>query len=274
MDNFLSMNSFEPLFWMAFAAIAMRIANGGSSRLWLLFGVVAGVGILNKHSMLCFGLAIFLGLIVSSGTYFLRNRWIWIGAFISFMIFLPNLVWEITHHFPTIEFLHTVAKTTNAYVPWYDFITQQVLLVHPLAAPICVLGLWFLFATEDGRPYRFLGWTYVFLLLQMILLAGRIYYLAPVYPMLFAGGAAWIEGQILDKCWTWMKQSILVPLAIGGMIAAPLAMPLLPLKAAVAYANFWEVKKIHVENYDSGVAPQFFADMFGWREQVAVITSV
>src|SRR5579863_1014602 len=62
MDNFLSMNSFEPLFWMGCAAIAMRIAGRGPRWLWLLFGVVAGLGVLNKHSMLLFGLAIFLGL--------------------------------------------------------------------------------------------------------------------------------------------------------------------------------------------------------------------
>jgi hypothetical protein len=274
MDNFLSMNSFEPLFWMGCAAIAMRIANRGSLRLWLLFSVVAGVGILNKHSMLCFGLGLLLGLIVSTGASYFRNRWIWIGASISFGIFLPNLVWEVIHHLPTIEILQIMAKTKNAHVPWYDFIAQQALLVHPLAAPICVLGLWFFLVTEDGRPYRFLGWTYVFLLLQMILLGGRIYYLAPAYPMLFASGAVWLEGQIMQRRWAWAKQAILAPLAIGGMIAAPLAMPLLPIKDAVSYSNLWGVKKIHVENDDSGVAPQFFADMFGWREQVAAVASV
>ena len=271
MDTFLSMNSFEPLFWMGCAAIAMRISNGGSKRLWLLFGVVAGVGILNKHSMLCFGLAMVLGLAVSSGTSYFRNVWIWIGASIAFVIFLPNLAWEINHHFPTIEILRTVARTKNAYVPWYKFIAEQALLVNPVAAPICALGLWFFFSTDKGHSYRFLGWTYVFLLLQMIVLDGRIYYLAPIYPMLFAAGAVWIESHISQKRWSWMKQGILVPLAISGIVAAPLAMPLLPLKPAVAYADFWGVKNIHVENYDTGPAPQFFADMFGWHEQVAAV---
>jgi 4-amino-4-deoxy-L-arabinose transferase-like glycosyltransferase len=55
MDSFLSMNSFEPLFWMGCVAVAMRIVNGASPRLWLLFGAIAGVGILNKHSTLFFG---------------------------------------------------------------------------------------------------------------------------------------------------------------------------------------------------------------------------
>ena len=100
MDNFLSMNSFEPLFWTGCAAIAMRIVSGGPSRLWLPFGAVAGVGILNKHSMLFFGLAMLLGLLVSSGGCHLRNRWIWLGALLVLVIPPPNLLWEITHNLP------------------------------------------------------------------------------------------------------------------------------------------------------------------------------
>src|SRR5258708_8610435 len=61
-DNFFSMNAFEPVFWMACAAIVLRILNGGNLKLWLLFGLIAGLGILNKHSMLCFcsGIALVL----------------------------------------------------------------------------------------------------------------------------------------------------------------------------------------------------------------------
>ncbi len=274
MDNFLSMNSFEPLFWTVCVAIAMRMATGSSPRLWLLFGLVAGVGLLNKHSMLFFGLAIVLGLIVSSGASCLRNRWLYLGGLIAFAIFLPNLLWEIQNHFPTIENLRNVASVQNAYVPWYDFIGQQAFLVHPLGAPICLAGLWFFFATEDGRSYRFLGWTYVFLLLQMLLLQGRIYYLAPIYLMLFAAGAVWMESQIMGRRWQWAKPAILIPLVLGGMVAAPLAMPLLPVNAAAAYARFWDVDKVRVQNYNPGLLPQFFADMFGWQHQAAVVASV
>lgn len=274
MDSFLSMNSFEPLFWMGCVAIAMRVAKQGSPRLWLLFGVVAGVGILNKHSTLFFGLAVLSGLLVSSGTRYLRNPWIWLGGAIAFAIFLPNLLWEIQNHFPTIEVLRNAAQTKNADVSWLEFIGRQALLVHPLGAPICLAGLWFFFATDQGRPYRFLGWTYVFLLLEMLLLKGRIYYLAPIYPMLFAAGAVWIESQFALRQWRWARQAVLVPLAVGGMVATPLAIPILPVRASVAYSRFWDVEKVQVEKSASGELPQFFADMFGWPEQAAVVASV
>jgi len=273
MDGFLSMNSFESLFWMGCVAVAMRIVRGGSPRLWLLFGAIAGLGILNKHSTLIFGLAIFFSVWISFGTRYLRNAWIWLGALISFVIFLPNLLWEIHYHFPTIEILRNVAQFKNAPVSWYGFIAEQALLVHPLAAPVCLAGLWFFFS-KRARAYRFLGWTYLFVLAQMLVLRGRIYYLAPIYPMLFAAGAVWIENQIDEHNWQWARQAILIPLSIGGIVAAPLALPILPVEAAASYSNFWDIHKVRVENYDSGALPQFFADMFGWRNQVAVVASV
>ena len=274
MDSFLSMNSFEPLFWMGCLAVAIRIVKGGSLRLWLLFGAIAGVGILNKHSTLFFGLAFFLALLFTSGRRYLRNFWIWFGALIAFLIFLPNLWWEIANQFPTIEVLRNAARFKNAPVSWYGFLGEQALLVHPLAFPVVLAGLWFFFVSQEGRAYRFLGWTYVFVLVQMLALKGRIYYLAPIYPMLFAGGAVWIESRIEERGWEWARQAILIPLAVGGMVAAPLALPILPVGAAAAYCNFWDIHKVRVENYDSGRLPQFFADMFGWPNQVKFVASV
>ena len=274
MDSFLSMNSFEPLFWMGCVAVAMRIANGGSPRLWLLFGAIAGVGILNKHSTLLFGLAFFLALLITSGTRYLRNRWIWLGALVAFLFFLPNLLWEIRRQFPTIEVLQNAARLKNAPVSWYAFLAEQALLVHPLAFGVVLAGLWFFFRSQDGRAYRFLGWTYLLILAAMLILKGRIYYVAPIYPMLFAAGAVWIENQIEQRNWDWARQAILIPLTVGGIVAAPLALPILPVAAAAAYSNFWDIHDVRVENYDSGRLPQFFADMFGWPNQAKVVASV
>jgi 4-amino-4-deoxy-L-arabinose transferase-like glycosyltransferase len=278
MDNFLSMNAFEPVWWMLCAAISLRIIRTGNQRLWLLFGVVAGIGILNKHSMLFFGFAFVLALLVTRQWRLLRGVWIWAGGLIAFAMFLPNLLWEIENHFPTLEILRNVDHYKNVPVSWLGFIAQQALLVHPLAAPICLAGLWYFLCSRAGKEYRFLGWTYLFILLQLLILRGRIYYLGPAYPMLFAAGAvateAWIEARVAQGLRNRIKPAILVPLAIGGIIAAPLALPILPLDAAAAYANFWDVKRVQVEKEPSGKLPQLFADMMGWQQQVDVVAGV
>src|SRR6266404_1401544 len=142
-DNFLSMNAFEPVFWMACAAIVLRILNSGSPRLWLLFGAVAGFGILNKHSMLFFGSGIAIGLLLT----FARNQFarveIWMALVIAFLIFLPNLLWEIHNSYPTIALLRTVIGTKYSTVSSLTYVSEQFLLVNPFAAPFWLAGLHF-----------------------------------------------------------------------------------------------------------------------------------
>ncbi len=274
MDNFLSMNSFEPVFWMLCVAISLRIVRTGNSRLWLWFGLVAGIGILNKHSTLFFGFAFILALAVSRQRGMLKTSWIWLGALIAFLIFLPNFVWEYANHGPTIEILRNVDRMKNAHVTWVQFIVQQAFLVHPVAAPICIAGLWFFLRSHRGEPFRFLGWTYCFLLAEFLIFRGRIYYLAPIYPMLFAAGAVAIEAWIANFGGNWIKSAVLAPLIVGGMIAAPLALPILPLDRAAAYAKFWDVDRVQVEKEPSGKLPQMYADMMGWPQQAETVASV
>jgi len=271
-DNFLSMNSFEPVFWMASAAIVLRILNGGDHRLWLLFGVIAGLGVLNKHSMLFFGSGLTLGLLVTQARQVFRSIWIWLGAVIVCLIFLPNLLWEMHNNYPTIQLLRTVIGTKYSTVSPFEFIAQQALLTHPLAAPVWLVGLWFLLFDSAGKKYALLAVAYFVVLAEMLLLHGKIYYLAPAYVMLLAAGAVWIEMRALPRAGAWLKPVVVVPLFVGAMIAAPLAMPMLAVPDAIRYCAFWDVKSVHVENVPLGDLPQLFGDMFGWEEQVQALS--
>ena len=108
----------------------------------------------------------------------------------------------------------------------------------------------------------------------MLILHGKIYYLAPAYIMLLAAGAVWIELRLLPRTGPWLRPVLIAPLAVGAVIAVPLAMPILPVEAAIKYCRFWDVQAIHVENVPQNDLPQLFGDMFGWQEQVANIAAV
>ena len=271
--SFLSMNAFEPLFWMGCTAIFLRIRNGGSGRMWLLFGLVAGLGILNKHSMLMFGSGIAAGLLLTSARREFAKPWTWAGAGLAFAIFAPNLVWEFRHGFPTIALLRAAVEFKYTSIPAWQFVAQQALLAHPLTVPVWIAGLWFLFRARKGR-YAALGWSYVIVLAEMIALHGKIYYQAPAYPMLFAAGAVLLESQRIFQNGVWAKAAVIAPLVIGGAIAAPLAMPVLPVETAALYCRFWDVQSVRVENVPQGELPQLFGDMFGWPEQVEALARV
>src|SRR5262245_49481874 len=271
-DNFLSMNAFEPVFWMLCAAIVLRILNGGSPRLWLLFGVVAGLGLLNKHSMLFFGSGLAAGLLVTPARKQFAHIEIWLGAATAFLIFLPNLLWEIHNGYPTIALLHTVIGTKYTTVAPASFMAEQFLLVNPLAAPVWLTGLWFLLFDKSGRKYAVLGIAYLVVLLEMIVLHGKIYYLAPAYIMLLAAGSVALEKHVFDRVQSWLKPAVIAPLVLSGMIAAPLAMPILPVAAAIKYCKLFGVQDVKVENVPLDSLPQLFGDMFGWPEQVQAVS--
>src|SRR5262249_52787217 len=198
-DSVLTMNGFESLFWMGCAFFVARIARSGNSRLWLWFGALAGLGIENKHSTLLFLAAFGIGLLLSQERRELARPWIWLAAAIAVALFLPNVLWQIRHGFPTIEDLRNVEQSgKNVVLSPVRFLGEQILLCHPLLFPIWFSGLVSLFLGR-ARRLRILGWTYVVLLAMMIVLKAKNYYLVPIYPMLFAAGAVaaerWLEGR-------------------------------------------------------------------------------
>jgi len=272
--NLLTMNAFEPLLWGLCALLAIRAIRAGRPRLWLAFGLIAGIGLENKHSMLFFGSGMFLGLLLTQERSVLRSRWIWLGGFVAFLLFLPNLLWQASHAWPTLEFLRYRQAAKNIPVSALTFIAEQALLANPLAAPVAVAGVAFLFFARPARPYRFLAWGYLVVLAELILLGGKIYYLSPYDVILFGAGAVAVEGVIARRGREWWKPAILAPIAAAGLAAAPLAMPILPVQAAAHYARLWHVQDVRVEVQPESDLPQLFADMFGWENQVAIVAAV
>jgi len=270
-DNFLSMNSFEPLFWMASAAIGLRILNGGDQQLWAWFGAVVGLGLLNKHSMIFFVSGLAVGMLLKPARHEFASKWLWSGAAIATLIFLPNLVWEWRAGFPTIVLLrHVVGGKYATVAPW-DYVWQQTLLTLPVSAPIWIGGLWFLFGDVRGKRYAVLGWAYLVVLSEMLALHGKIYYLAPAYIMLLAAGSVWVSSLDWVRGARWVRVGMVGVLVLAGIIAAPLAMPILPVDQLIRYARFWNVGAIHVENVPQDDLPQLFGDMFGWEDQVKAV---
>ncbi len=109
--NFFSMNAFEPLFWMGCIYLLVRIINGGSSHLWLLFGLLAELGVENKHSTVFFGAGIFVALLLTPERRHFSKKWIWLGGLIAFAIALPNIFWQVRHHWATYELLSNIAHS-------------------------------------------------------------------------------------------------------------------------------------------------------------------
>ena len=275
LDHFLSMNAFEPLFWMGCAYLVLHIIRTGNAKLWLWFGVIAGLGLENKHSMLIFGFGIVTGLVLTPERRWLRSPWLWAGGAIAYLIFLPNLLWNIQHHFPFLELQANIRRSgRDVSLSPLTFFAQEALAMLPLSVPIWVAGLWYLFFDQDGKRFRVLGWAWVVTAGVILALSPRVYYLFPAYPVLFAaGGVAW-ERWLAGVRAQWIKPVYVSLMVVLGAVLAPTLIPLLPPETYIRYAEVTHLQQPRIENHRLGPLPQLFADQFGWEEMAATVAGV
>ncbi len=274
-DAYLSMNSIEPLLWMGCAAILIRMIKTGNTRLWIWFGVIAGIGLENKDTMAIFGFALVVGLLMTPERRLMDSRWFFIGGIVTFLIFLPNLIWMIQHHFPHLEMLANIKRNgRNVALDPIGFFGQQVLGMQPVALPIWICGLWAFLFSEQGRPFKALGFAYLVALLTLLVAGGRFYYLAAAYPMLLAGGAVAIERWLSSPRWRWVRPAYLSLLAVTGAITALVILPLLPPETYIRYTHFVGISQPKFENRQASELPQLLADRFGWPEMAAAVAKV
>jgi hypothetical protein len=275
-DSFFSMNAFEPLFWMGGAYFIILAVKRNEPRFFLWFGFLAGLGLLNKHSTLFFGFGIFVGLLLTRARRFFKSHWLWLGGAIAFVLFLPNIIWEYRHDWATFELLSNVQKSgKNVALSPIAFVAQQIFILHPLTLPVWLAGLWYFFCDTAGKRYRLLAVAYVVLLVTMILLKGKNYYLLPIYPMLFAGGAVWWERQLEGRRHlNWLKVSYPALLCLAGAAFAPMAVPVLPVEAYLRYQRALGFEPPKTEVGHSGPLPQHFGDRFGWPEMVETVAQI
>jgi hypothetical protein len=271
-DGILTMNAFEPLFWLGCAYVMIRMIKTKNTKLWIWFGVLAGFGLENKYSMLIFGAGLVLGLLLSSERSLLASRWLWVGGAIAFLIFLPNLLWNIQHHFPFLE-LQANIRANGRDVPLgpLAFFQQEMLLMNPLALPIWLGGLWLYFFTKSGKPFRAIGWAWVFTAAAIVILSPRVYYLFPAFPVLFAGGGVLWEQLLARPKLVWLKAAYPVPMILFGALLAPLAIPVLPPETYIRYTKAIGLEQPRIETHKLGPLPQIFADQFGWDEMASVV---
>jgi 4-amino-4-deoxy-L-arabinose transferase-like glycosyltransferase len=273
-NNLLTMNAFEPLLWTSCAYLAIEIVKDGNQRLWLPFGLIAGIGLMNKYSMAFFAVSLAGGLLLTPERRIFRSPWIWLGGVLACLVVLPNLVWQAGNGWPTIELLRNASLYQHQPVSPAEFIWGQIQLMHPFTLPISLAGLAYYLGSGAGKPFRFLGWTFVLLFGASLVMQAKHYYVAPIYPIVLAAGAVATEQFIAAQAWSWLKPATIAFLLIGGMVTAPYVLPVLPIAALPRYLNLLKVKDVRAERRAEGMIPQLFADMFGAEERVAAVARV
>jgi 4-amino-4-deoxy-L-arabinose transferase-like glycosyltransferase len=275
MDNLLSMNVYEPLFWMSCAYLVLRIAKTGNQKLWLWVGLMAGLGLENKHSMLIVGFGLTVGLALTRQRKCFRSTWFWAGMAIAFLIFLPNLLWNIQHHFPFLELQANIRRDGRNVVlgPWRFFL-EEFRGMLPLTLPIWAGGAWFLFFDRRGKEFRVLGWACLVTFVVIYTMNPRVYYLWPAFPILQAAGAVLWERWLSRPKLQWIQYAWPALMVAMGAILAPMLLPILPVETYLRYAKAIHMETPAIEKWQTGPLPQVYASEFGWPEMVETVAGV
>lgn len=289
LHHIYSMNALDVLVWALAAYLLLGVLERPTIGRWAGLGLLLGLGLQTKISVLWLGAGLAVGLVATRrGRRLLATPGPWLAGALALLLFLPYVLWNAAHGWPTLEFMANatafkmVARSPAAYL------ADLALAMNPLALPVWAGGLALLLAggplRADGErrgEVRVLGWASATVLL-ILLLAGsaKISYAAAPLTWLFAAGGPAVEAALRrllgerPRASRAVRGAVLLLLLASGAALAPLALPVLPVEGYLAWSRALGIEPGTEERHEMGALPQFFADMHGWEELVAEVERV
>jgi len=259
------------IFWTLIFYLIIKYINTSSGNYLILLGIAAGASLLNKY--LIGILLILLFLIVPFTQYrkIFRERKFWLGLMAGFVVFLPNLIWQIVNGMPVINHLSELKRTQLVNVDRTAFLIEQ-LLIPAAASILTVAGTIFLFVSRKMIKYRFLVLLTISVIITLMLLQGKSYYTQGIFPFLIAAGAVSWE-QVLKQAGSRIVLVFLMILTTLPIVA--IGIPVFKTDGLVRY--FGHLCKDYGMDFvcrfeDNSIhsLPQDYADMLGWEELASI----
>ena len=268
-SSFFSMNPVDIMFVTLFIHLFLKTLARPSPLRWFALGALLGAGLLNKYTFLVLAFSILASLIITRRWDVLRSPWLYTTGAIGSVMFIPHVVWQMTHGWPTLEFMYNAAEFKNLSLTPLAFLSQLTISLNPFTLPLWLSGLIYLIVRKEAEEFRFLGWTAVIFMSVYLIQNSKIYYVFPIFPLLLSAGAVAVERFSVNYHVSWPKWVIGSSIIISGTILMPLAVPMLPVPQFVSYSKslgFWNL--IRMEKGEEDVLPIHFVYRIGWEELV------
>ena len=268
--NMLCLPAFEPLFWVLASYFVVRILQEENRRLWIWVGLIVGLGLLNKHSMIFFVFGLVVGMALTPMRKEFASPWLYAGGGLALLIIAPNLIWQFQNGWPTLHFILNLKEGVMSGISTLQFLAGQLLYLNPVNAILWISGLVFLLFRKAGRPYRVLGWIWLAVFLLLLATKSKIYYLAPAYAAVLAGGGLAVENWTLKRGRDRLKAGFISLLLLGGLLLGPVSLPYFDIDTTESY--------IHAITFNQfqniGELTSDLRGMFGWEKRVKTIADV
>ena len=246
------------LSWGIVLWLLVKLLAGGDRRLWLAVGVVAGIALENKDTILFLGAGLAVGLVLARRWDVVRSPWAWAAIGIALLIWAPNLAWQAANGWPQI----TMAGAISQYAS--DNRAQIVpllwLFTGPLLFPVSAAGLVWILRTKSAAPWRSIGIAALIALALVVVSGGKAYYVIGSAPLFMAAGAIVLDQWLARGHFRLKAASFTTVAALSGPLIAYLTLPILPLAT-----------------YATTTLPATVPDVantVGWPQFVATVESV
>jgi len=269
----LSTETLQPLLWLGCSWCIVRIAKTGNEKWWLAFGAIAAISFLNKYLVGLYLAGILVGMLATPLRRSFLRPWVWAGLALALAMISPNVAWQYNHGWPFVELAKAAVSWKNVALSPLAYLVQQVVLAGPLAFPVWLAGLWAFGIKPKHAAYRAFALCCIVMFALAVVMHGKAYFMAGIYPLMFAGGAVWLESKVRSRAVRAVYTGLM---AFATLVFSPVTIPFLPVTSYLAYAKFMHISPSAgaSEKMSSGVLPQFYADRFGWKEMAEKVAAV
>lgn len=267
---FLFQPNAPEIFFCALMAYSLFRFIQTSKNKWLyIFGISIGIGLLAKYTVAFWTVSLFVGILFSSQRKIFLNRHFYFGLIIGGLIFLPNFLWQYTHHFPVLHHMDELKKTQLQYVSVGGFLKGEFLMYLSVFF-IWIAGLLYLLFSFKSRNFRAFAWAFLCFQILMIIFKGKDYYTAGTFTILFAFGAFYLEKTTMERG-RWLQPVMIIFSTVIGLFLWPILLPVAKPEILSKYYQAIHLDKVgglRWEDLKDHELPQDFADMLAWKEMV------
>lgn len=258
---------FDIFFWTLCMYLLIRYMNTENKKFILYFGLALGFGFLNKYNLIFLLIPVLIVLPFSKyRNLFITKQFYW-AVTIALTILLPNIIWQLTHNLPVVDHMTELRSSQLVNMSVGLFILEQLLMIIP-ATLVGLAGLVYLLFAKRMKKYQLLSVISIIVLSLFILLQGKSYYSAGIYPMLIAAGAVFFEALLKRNI---VRITFIVLIILVEWMFLPMGKPIYsPQKMVSYFDNMQDMSGNNdirrYENNKYHELPQDFADMLGWNE--------
>lgn len=273
-----SANLFQPvvldqLWWTLGFYAVIRLRNTDDPRWWLVLGAAGGLGLLTKFSILFFGLAVLIGLLLTEHRKSFAGPWPWIAILMAVVIGLPSIVSQVNLGFPVVGQMQDLRAVQLQRTTFGGFLAGQVMLGPSFV--LALIGAAGLVVHPELRRHRAIAWIAIAAFTVLVVLKGKSYYVGPVYPVLYSAGAVTLQHISHVRLRQLAQVAMATVIIAYGIFSLPFGLPVLPPATMARYAAATGNTAAVTTNKGEVLRlPQDYGDMLAWRELVEAVARV